>query len=299
VRRKNFGAEFARHAHLSEAPSLTIGPSTSRQMMVTRLRSENALPAPTLPFSSEPAYFVSLQLRDNPDHQLWLDGKRAYKGAYGENTTSVVDLRQKPVCLPGSAFDYLVFYIKQPSLDDIANEHDGHGAGELRGPRGVEDPTLATLGRLLIPALEGRADPNSLFVQHVGLAIHIHLASAYAGVEAPRLVTKGGLAPWQERRAKECMRQNYAASLSISDIARECGLSPSHFTRAFRQSTGMQPHRWLTLHRVETAKERMLDGKMSLAEISLACGFGDQNNFTRVFSANVGVSPGHWQRINR
>nr|WP_250152484.1 helix-turn-helix transcriptional regulator [Ancylobacter radicis] len=95
------------------------------------------------------------------------------------------------------------------------------------------------------------------------------------------------------------MQQHSAASLSISDIARECGLSPSHFTRAFRQSTGMQPHRWLTLHRIETAKARLLEGELSLAEISLACGFGDQNNFTRVFSGMVGVSPGQWQRINR
>ncbi|WP_428031698.1 helix-turn-helix domain-containing protein [Ancylobacter sp.] len=283
---------------LREAPRLVISPSTALQMVVVRLRAEPGLPAPGMRFPGAPECFAGLP-RNYPRNRLWLVGLHRGTHPSGDNGVSFMDVRETPAPPAEDGFDYLAIHITRSSRDEIGRPPVGRSPSAWRWPQQVQDSTLATLGRLLIPALEGRADPNSPFVQHVGCAIHIHLASAYGGVEEDRPVNKGGLAAWQERRAKECMQQNFAASLSISDIARECGLSPSHFTRAFRQSTGLQPHRWLTLHRLETAKARLLEGRMSLAEISLSCGFGDQNNFTRVFSSIVGVSPGHWQRLNR
>ncbi|MCB4767666.1 AraC family transcriptional regulator [Ancylobacter sp. Lp-2] len=284
---------------MSDAPHLVIGTAAQMQLAVTRLRSDAAPPAATLPIPCEPAFMVSLQLRHNADHELWLNGKREFRGAYRQNTVSVVDLRHNPIARPRNAFDFISFYVTQSSLDNVSREHDGHAITSLNWPRGTEDPILAALGRSLIPALEERSDPGSPTVQHIGLAIRIHIAWAYGGLDAARLVTAGGLAGWQERRAKEYIRENFATSLSISDIARECGLSPSHFTRAFRKSTGMQPHRWLTHHRVETAKAQLLESKMTVAEIGICCGFGDPSNFARVFSSVVGLSPSLWQRMHR
>ena len=79
-------------------------------------------------------------------------------------------------------------------------------------------------------------------------------------------------------------------------LAEECGLSPRHFARAFRQSTGVPPHRWLMRHRVQRAKELLRRQALSLADIALRCGFADQSHFTRVFSREVGFSPGQWRR---
>ena len=70
----------------------------------------------------------------------------------------------------------------------------------------------------------------------------------------------------------------------------------SHFERAFRQTTGMPPHQWLTKHRVERAKALLSLGSLELAEIAEACGFADQSHFTRVFSRCEGVTPGRWRR---
>jgi transcriptional regulator GlxA family with amidase domain len=73
-------------------------------------------------------------------------------------------------------------------------------------------------------------------------------------------------------------------------------LSTSHFTRAFRASTGLAPFQWLAHRRVDTAKVLLRQRRVSLREIALACGFSDQSHFTRVFSRIVGTSPGTWQR---
>jgi AraC family transcriptional regulator len=62
------------------------------------------------------------------------------------------------------------------------------------------------------------------------------------------------------------------------------------------------PHRghgaanWLLKHRIEVAKEKLHDRRLSLSEVALACGFADQSHLTRVFTRTVGVNPGAWRR---
>ena len=108
---------------------------------------------------------------------------------------------------------------------------------------------------------------------------------------------RGGLAPWQERRAKELMSTHLGREISLAFVAGECKLSVSHFARSFKQCTGKPPHRWLLENRVEKAKELLIDAELPLAEIALECGFSDQSHFTRVFSRIAGTSPGTWQRL--
>jgi AraC family transcriptional regulator len=59
---------------------------------------------------------------------------------------------------------------------------------------------------------------------------------------------------------------------------------------------GVAPHNWLLARRVEVAKERLRDDRLSLLDVALACGFADQSHLTRVFTRVVGVSPGAWRR---
>lgn len=108
----------------------------------------------------------------------------------------------------------------------------------------------------------------------------------------------GGLAKWQERRAKEFIAARLDSKLSISEIAEACGLSVSHFTRAFHQTTGLSPHRWLTERRIERAQALIRDVELPLSEIAVTCGFADQSHFTRVFTGVVGKSPGAWRRLS-
>jgi AraC-like DNA-binding protein len=110
---------------------------------------------------------------------------------------------------------------------------------------------------------------------------------------------RGGLASWQVRRALGLLEAHLDGNISPVQLAQECGLSPSHFARAFRISTGLAPHQWLLHHRVEKAKAALRDSEASLSVIALACGFADQSHFTRVFSRCAGISPAAWRRAMR
>lgn len=107
----------------------------------------------------------------------------------------------------------------------------------------------------------------------------------------------GGLAPWQLRRAEVSMTENLSGQVPLSQLAEQCGVSVRHFARAFRQSTGLPPHQWLLNRRVERAKELLPNSRLSLSTVALACGFGSQSHFTRVFSQAVCMSPGLWRRL--
>lgn len=103
------------------------------------------------------------------------------------------------------------------------------------------------------------------------------------------------LAPWQERRAKELMLNSIARPLSISEVARGCSLSRSHFSRAFKKNTGYSPQDWFLHAKIERSKE-LLESGMPITQVSLECGFADQSHFTRTFTRKTGQSPMAWRR---
>ena len=151
--------------------------------------------------------------------------------------------------------------------------------------------------RHLVGALAAEADggtPGGLaFVDALTTALGLQLVH-HAGVTAARREqrVRGGLAPAVRRRVLELMHAHPDARLSIDALAREAGLSPSHFARAFKESVGAAPHQYLMSIRLERAR-RFLDApEATLSDVALRAGFVDQPHFTRFFKRQFGVTPG-------
>ena len=106
---------------------------------------------------------------------------------------------------------------------------------------------------------------------------------------------KGGLALWQLELATGILEAHVGERVSFRAVARECGLTASHFARAFRVSTGVAPSRWILDRRIAMSKTLLSTTPKKLSEIALDCGFTDQSHFTRVFGRRVGISPGRWR----
>lgn len=125
---------------------------------------------------------------------------------------------------------------------------------------------------------------------------HLLIARPVLGEQPPSI----RLAAWQERLAKTLIAANLNTGLSMAQLARECGLSRCHFSRAFHGSTGLSPHQWLTHQRLQRAEELLL-GTRSVAEVAQDCGFADQAHFSRVFARRFGMPPSQWrlERLRR
>jgi len=95
-----------------------------------------------------------------------------------------------------------------------------------------------------------------------------------------------------KRRVLELVDAHLGSNVSVQFLAREAGLSPAHFARAFKETMGVAPHRYLLHLRLERSR-RMLDAEnASLADIAQRAGFADQAHFTRFFKREYGVTPG-------
>jgi AraC-like DNA-binding protein len=245
----------------------------------------------------EDAFFVTLTFRDYPGREYWEDGRLISVSDVRAGQTCIHDLKRGPSAPIDKPFDVLFFYLPRSALDAIAEDADAPRIGDLRHETlARNDETVAGFGNVMLPALHRPDQANQLFVDHVLQGLGIYIAQSYGGMRPLLPPIRGGLAAWQVRRAKEILSANLDGSVPLKDVARECRLSVSHFSRAFRRTVGAAPHNWLLTHRVEVAKEKLRDGRLSLLEVALACGFSDQSHLTRVFTRMVGVSPGAWRR---
>jgi len=268
------------------------------EIAVTEIRCDNPLPEMCGPLRREDAFLVTLHLRDSPNREYWEDGRRASFCALRAGESCLHDLKRDPAAFPDKAFHSLVFYLPRAALDAIADEANAPRIRDLsyKPGAGVNDVTIFSLGSLLLPALRHPDQANPLFVDHILLALGGHVAQTYGGMRPVSRPARGGLAPWQERRAREILCANIKRGVVLKEVARECGLSVGHFSHAFRRTLGVAPHKWLIEQRVVLSKEKLRDDGLSLSDVATECGFSDQSHLTRVFRQTVGVSPAAWRR---
>jgi AraC-like DNA-binding protein len=117
--------------------------------------------------------------------------------------------------------------------------------------------------------------------------------------QVSRTSNRGGMAPGALRRVKEAIERRSGEAFTLCDLAAIAGLSEGHFARAFKQSVGLPPHRYVIRHRVHAAADMMQRTDLPLTEISLSTGFSDQSHFTRTFVREMGETPSCFRRRHR
>nr|WP_241018204.1 AraC family transcriptional regulator [Paraburkholderia sp. Tr-20389] len=95
------------------------------------------------------------------------------------------------------------------------------------------------------------------------------------------------------------MRTNLSTSVRLEEVASLLGLSPAHFSRAFKQCTGLSPYQWRLNERLEHALRMLAQPSHTISQVALATGFTDQAHFTRVFRRAYGTTPAAWKRDAR
>jgi AraC family transcriptional regulator len=116
-------------------------------------------------------------------------------------------------------------------------------------------------------------------------------ADCSAALLGPSPHIRGGLPPRALRRVHDYVDAHLGEKVSNAMLAAIAGVSMFHFVRAFKQSEGLTPHRYVIRRRVERTKELLAGTDLRLAEIAMAVGFGDQSHCSRRFREHVGVRP--------
>ena len=104
--------------------------------------------------------------------------------------------------------------------------------------------------------------------------------------------TSGGLPGCRVRQVTEFIERNLDKDLPLAELATVVCMSPFHFARLFKRSTGVPPHRFVVGQRIARARVVLTTRELSIAQISRMVGFRTPGHFTTVFRRVLGITPG-------
>ena len=162
---------------------------------------------------------------------------------------------------------------------------------------GMWDPQIERIGFSLKAEIEAEGlVGGKLYAESLANALAIHLIRNHSSLssKAGRKVAdkrNGGLSRRALRDTVDYVGDNPEKDLTLAEMAGVTHMSPYHFSRLFKESTGLTPHRYVIERRVQRAEELLGSSALPIAEIALLCGFANQSHLNRHFKRLLGVSP--------
>lgn len=176
-------------------------------------------------------------------------------------------------------------------LGALAERLEIDGAVEVAPKLRFTDDRIWTLARLLSDAVQDPDPSTQLYGDSLTAALAVRLFSEAKA--RPKSVA--GLSTLQLRDAISFLDARMPTRVDLATLAELAGLSQSHYTRAFKASTGLAPYQWQLQARIERAKVLLLETRLSLDDVAEATGFADAVHFGRTFRKLVGATPAAWR----
>lgn len=184
-------------------------------------------------------------------------------------------------------------------------------AGSSRTPeieplRGVRDAVVLGTASILKRAHLGLAYIDDVRAGVLAHRLAEHVVGYYAGLAPSDRAAVGRAAVGRAAvgraaagrldrvllgRVADVVEARLGDALTVEDLAAAATLSPFHFARAFKASTGLAPHEYVTSRRMERAKSLLLGSRMSVPEVAYAVGLTNVSHFRRVFRRHTGFLP--------
>ena len=222
--------------------------------------------------------------------RMWAPPGRFVVVAPGVATTIVVDA---PHAIRVTALD--AGFVR-PLLRDAEGERgDPFDFGALHRD-GAESSVVTGLLETLWVEAAGGDSVSRLYTEGATLTLLATLRREATGARTRASGRRGGLAGFQLARIREYLEAHLADDVSLAELAALANLSVFHFNRAFKQSTGLPPHRYLVRLRVERAARLLNETRLSVATIAAQVGYDDPNQLARVFRKETGMSPLQYRR---
>lgn len=186
----------------------------------------------------------------------------------------------------------LALFIPQADLRFITAEL---GAADLPPIASERHERLGQLVTMCATELRSPGFASDLMVEGLIRAIGATLVQ-YSAAPANAVEDRIYLSPVRLARVIDFIDARLDQEIHLSDLAGVAGLSPFHFSRVFKLTTGETPYHFVGSRRLERARTMLVSGEVALAELALACGFASQSHFTAAFTKAIGIPPGRYRR---
>lgn len=164
----------------------------------------------------------------------------------------------------------------------------------------VSDPVVHKITQEIVRELYDETSSGGLRIDAMALELITTLAHDHMEIlpsKPPVALAKGRLDPKRLNRVLEYIEENLEEDISVTDLADAACFSQFHFMRAFQMAMGRSPHAYVSERRLDRAKHLLAYSDAPLVDISLACRFSGQANFTKAFTRAMGISPGKFRHV--
>jgi AraC family transcriptional regulator len=158
------------------------------------------------------------------------------------------------------------------------------------------DPLSYALTRALLGAVQSGDGAHRLYGESLAHTLVVHLLHTYAPPCQHLGGARGRFGFPQLQVVRDYIMEHLAHPLTLAELAALVNLSPYHFARVFKRTTGFTVHQYVLQQRVETGKRLLETSDLPVATVALQVGFTDHSHFWRHFKRIVGVAPGSVQR---
>ena len=168
----------------------------------------------------------------------------------------------------------------------------------LREVSGERDELLSALLRFIQRELETQRSVSSSAIQGLAQALAVHLVRTYEKVAPSQKTLRGGLPAYKLHRVFDMMKADLSDAFNLGRLADLADLSEFHFSRVFKQATGMSPSRYFIRLRIEQAKRLLRESDHSIIDIGMVVGYSSPSHFSQVFRKETGLAPGEYRVMN-
>ncbi len=253
---------------------------------------------------------VSMLVAGSGRQRCFIDGRQEYDKHRTPGQACIAIAGRGPLRYE---FEYdgpctvLHLYLPQRVITQLVHEEgltSRLASVELIDPRCTGDEHIGFIGREVLSEMREPGHFSRLRLDTLAQDLAIHLLRTYSTLASTKRILRpqplGGLSSPQLKavceRLMACIQPN-GREPSLHELAAIVGLSPTHLCRAFGQSVGIPPYRWLLERRIERSKVLIeADRLVSIAEVASAVGYTNQTAFGRAFRRVTGVSPREWRR---
>ncbi len=191
--------------------------------------------------------------------------------------------------------DNIYLTLEAPFFRQLASENATLTQAVLRKRLKFADPFLSQLSRQLLATVDSRQPLGRLYVESLTTMLCHHLLAHYATIRhspggQPRL-SSAALA-----RVEAYLEAHTAEPVTLEILASLANLSVFHFTRLFKQATGLPPYQYVLRWKIERAKHLLRLDSASVADLSDELGFASPVSFAAAFKRLVGCTPQQFQR---
>jgi AraC family transcriptional regulator len=208
-------------------------------------------------------------------------------------TTSPAPVEMRWRSTAAEPFCVMHVYLGLPLLARVVQDLAGRALSRfaLREVSGERDAVLGGLFQALHAALAGPAPAPASFVQGVAQALTAHVVMRYERDTDGRMVVRGGMPAHKLRRVLDAMHAGLAEPFGLARLAALAGFSVFHFSRVFKQATGMAPSRYFVRLRMDEARRLLSETGQSVLDIGMAVGYASPSHFAQVFRESTGTAP--------